>query len=91
MAIRPISPYKINVEYPFKMTILAPPGSKMDKSAFATADAREFSKQRIRLEPTFSLDRPGMHRFDGEMRFSVCTAQLCELKTAKIRWTARTR
>ena len=91
VTVRPVAPYKINLEYPFKMTVTTPPNATMGKSSFAAADAREFSKQRIRLEPAFTLDEAGVHRFVGEIRFSVCTEALCELKRAKVSWTAQTR
>lgn len=90
VTVRPRGPYKINLEYPLKMTVSAPTGATMSKSSFAVADAREFTKQRIRIEPSFSLSDPGEHRFDGQIRFSVCTEALCELKRAKVSWTART-
>ena len=91
VTVRPRAPYKVNLEYPLKMTVSAPAGAKLVKSELAAADARELSKDLIRIEPAFSLNHAGAQRFDAELRFSVCTAALCELKREKVRWTAQAR
>lgn len=88
VAVRPKGEYKINLEYPHKLTVVGPKAAAPNELTL-TAKQAKLSKAELRFQPSFTVSSAGTHRFDGTVRFSVCTAKQCEIKAEKIHWVSK--
>lgn len=84
----PVTPYKINTEYPLKLTVTSPAGSRPARQVVGPKQAATFSEKRAVLDAGFELLSAGEHHFTAELRFSVCTKTMCELKHKQLAWVA---
>jgi hypothetical protein len=85
----PKGEYKINLEYPHKISLQGPAGASPSALKLSTKEARAFSKAELVFAPSFKVSTPGEHRFSGLIAFSVCTERQCEVKREKVEWVAK--
>ena len=84
--VTPVAPYKINLEYPTRLSLAAPEGV-LPRTRAITADmATRHTRAEILMEPRFTVRNVGTHRFSGELLFSVCKDQLCDLERVPLAW-----
>ncbi|MCB9556066.1 MAG: hypothetical protein H6707_08180 [Deltaproteobacteria bacterium] len=88
VALVPQQGYKVNLEYPTKLTVSGPKAASPSSQVLRKKDAKRFDKSMALFTPSAKITAAGKHRFTAELAFSVCTDQECQLKTAKINWTA---
>ena len=84
----PRAPYKVNLEYPTKLTVEGPAAAAPAKQVLKAKDATRLSKAEAVFKPTVKIQSSGKHSFSATFKFSVCTKELCELKTEKLSWVA---
>jgi hypothetical protein len=80
--------YKVNLEFPTKLQVTGPAETTMPKKTLTAKDAARYTAEELLMKPSFTLARPGSQTFKGQLAFSVCTEQLCELKTEAVTWVA---
>lgn len=90
ITLEPRRGYKVNLEYPLKLTVAAP-AARPNTLELRGKDAALLSEARVVLEPKVEIDQPGEQQLNGELRFSVCTEKQCEIYAEKVTWVARTR
>lgn len=86
--LEPKNGYKINLEYPTKLTVQAPGGAVPASQVLAQKDAKRFAAAEAVFAPQTTFSAAGEHRVAATFKFSVCTDKVCEMKTEKLSWTA---
>lgn len=85
--VEPTDGYKMNLEYPTKVTINAPEGVTLEKAKQTKADAVKLDKGSAEFDVAFTAAAAGKKTFTGEMKFAVCTADTCDAKVEQISFT----
>jgi hypothetical protein len=85
--VTPGSGYKINVDYPVKLQIQTVPEGTKVAAQTVTKEQMQVEKTRLFVPVRFTADAPGEKRFEGELRFSVCTPQFCKMPSEHVSWT----
>lgn len=87
VVVTPGSGFKINVEYPAKLVLgTVPQGTKVAAST-VTKGQMTVEKTRLVVPVRFTPEAPGELRFEGELRFSVCTEESCQMPREAVVWT----
>jgi hypothetical protein len=86
--LEPRGIYKVNLEYPTKLTVSGPAAATPRRLELRAKDAAKLDKGVGVFKPAVKLAEGGKHPFTATFKFSVCTEELCELKTEKLTWTA---
>lgn len=81
--------YKINAEYPIKLSVKALAELNPKDLIFAKKDAKTFEKKLVVFMPTHTPTKVGEFKSEAEFKFSVCTAKHCELKKQNITWITK--
>lgn len=89
VTLEPRGEYKINMQYPFRLTIEGPADAAPAKSVLQKKDAKKFSEKGVEVHHATKVAKAGEHKFSAEVKFSVCTKKHCELKTEKLSWVAK--
>jgi hypothetical protein len=89
VTLEPRGAYKVNMEYPLKLTVSPPESAKVAKSVMQKKDATKMTEKGVVLHPSATLTKAGEHKFSAEFRFSVCTKAQCELKKETLTWVAK--
>lgn len=88
ITLQPKGRYRINNQFPTKLTIEAPTGVKLDKAKQTSADAVKFGETAAEFQVAFTPQSSGKKDFTGELRFAVCEGEnACVPKTEKISFT----
>ena len=83
--VTPRNGYKINVEYPAKLLLKGiPAGTKVAERI--TKRQMSVSDKRLTVPVAFTPEGPGEKSFSGELRFSVCDKQSCQMPRETISW-----
>jgi hypothetical protein len=84
--IEPKGGYKMNLDYPTKLTLTAPDGVKIEKTKLTKADTDEVKvdKSAAAFEVKFTAESKGKKSFTGEVKFAVCTENDCQNKVEKV-------
>ncbi len=79
--------FKINQEYPAKLVFSqVPEGTKLASSP-VTKGEMTVEKARLVVPVRFTPQGPGEKRFEGELWFSVCNPESCQMPREKITWS----
>jgi hypothetical protein len=84
VSVAPKGAFHVNLEYPVKLSIVAPDGVAVEKLKQNKDDAKRFDKAGLDFEVAFVSDAPGTKSFTGEVRFAVCTDTDCKPTTEKV-------
>jgi hypothetical protein len=83
--VEPKGKIHMNLEYPTKLTIVAPGGVTVEKASQTTKDAVKFDQSTAEFDVAFKADSAGKKAFTGELKFAVCEEQTsCHPHTEKI-------
>jgi hypothetical protein len=82
--VEPTSGYKMNLEYPTKVTINAPDGVTLEKAKLTAKDAKKLDKASAEFDIAYTATQPGKKTFTGEIKFAVCTENNCDPKVEKL-------
>jgi hypothetical protein len=78
--------WKLNKEFPTKLTIVPPAGVKMKKAEQTVADAVAFADKAATWSLDFQAESPGGKDFTGTFKFAVCTDTSCDPKKEQLAW-----
>lgn len=87
VVVTPGAGYKINVDYPAKLLLQNVPEGTKVAAQTVTKEQMQVEKARLLVPVRFTSDSPGEKRFEGELRFSVCTPQFCKMPTERVSWS----
>ena len=87
ITITPRNGFKINVEYPAKLTLEAVPAGTRVPSETVTKSAMSVEDARLTVPVRFTADAPGERRLGGELRFSICNPQTCQMPRETVSFT----
>jgi hypothetical protein len=82
--VTPGAGYKMNHEYPTKLTLAATEGVTPAKSPLLKADAAKFSDHELAFAVKLTPAKAGAYTVNGTLSFAVCTDATCDPKTEKI-------
>ena len=85
--VTPRGGFKINVEYPAKLTLEAVPAGTRVPSETVTKSAMSVEDARLTVPVRFTADAPGERRLGGELRFSICNPQTCQMPRETVSFT----
>lgn len=74
--VEPAGGYKMNLDYPTKLSVTAPEGVKLEKAKLTKADGRVDTKS-VEFDVAFTAETKGKKAFTGELKFAVCTENDC--------------
>jgi hypothetical protein len=90
LRVTPKGKYHFNTKYPTAVILQAPAGVELPKARLKAEDG-QVSEREARFEIAFTPKDAGDKVFTGEVKFSVCTAENCDIKKEKISWTTTAR
>lgn len=84
IVVTPGPKYKVNVEYPTKLTLDAAPGVTLAKAAFtaggadkAKGDADQFDEKQLTFSVKLTPTAAGTYTVNGTFKFAVCDKDQC--------------
>jgi len=78
--------WKLNEEYPTKLTVVAPSGTKINKAKQKRTDAVRWAKKSAEWQVQISASGAGTKPFSGKFKFAVCTDTTCDPKKELLAW-----
>jgi hypothetical protein len=82
--VTPGAGYKVNQEYPTKLTLEATAGVATAKTVMLKADAAAFDDHQLAFDVKLTPAQAGTYTVRGTLSFAVCTTATCDPKTEKI-------
>ncbi len=82
--VKPGAGYKMNHEYPTKLTLSPVDGVTPAKATLLKADAAKFDNHEVAFNVKLTPAKAGTYTVRGTAAFAVCTESTCDPKTAKI-------
>lgn len=82
--VEPTSGFKMNLDYPTKVTITPPEGVTLEKAKQTAKDATKLDKTAAEFDVAFTSADKGKKTFTGEIKFAVCTENNCDPKVEKL-------
>jgi hypothetical protein len=82
--VTPGAGYKVNQEYPIKLTLDPTEGVSADKAVLGKADVAAFDEHQLAFAVKLTPTKAGTYTINGKVAFAVCTAATCDPKTEKI-------
>lgn len=86
LEILPKEGWKLNKEFPTKLTVNEPSGVKIKKKEQSVADAVSFADKSGKWTVQFQADSSGGKDFTGLVKFAVCTETSCDPKKEQLAW-----
>lgn len=86
LEVTPKKGWKLNKEFPTKLTVAEPAGVKVSKKEQTVADAVAFAEKAARWQVQFQADSSGGKDFTGLLKFAVCTDTSCDPKKEALAW-----
>ncbi len=84
LVILPGAGYKMNKEFPTKLTLEPPAGVTLAKLVFEPADAERFSEKELAFAVRMTAPAAGEYTIPGTLKFAVCTDTTCDPKKQKV-------
>lgn len=83
--VKPKKGWKLNLDFPTRLTVEPPSGVSVAKKTQKKADAVEFSEKKgATWSVSYKPSSAGNKQFSGDLRFAVCTDATCDPKRATI-------
>ncbi len=86
----PKGPWKVNLRYPIRLRLQPPAGVELAKTDLQAADA-QVSEKEAKFDFACTLKEAGAKTVNGELKFSVCVADKCDIKKEAVSWTTSAR
>lgn len=86
LEVVPKEGWKLNKEFPTKLTVVPPAGVKVKKAEQTVADAVAFADKSGKWSVEFQAESAGGKDFTGTIKFAVCTEQSCDPKKEQLAW-----
>ncbi len=84
LTVKPGKGYKMNKDFPTKLTIEAPAGVTLAKTTFEAEDAIEFDDKQLVFAVDCTPGSTGTYTVSGKLKFAVCTDATCDPKRQAI-------
>jgi len=82
--VHPGPGYKMNKEYPTKLTLEPPAGISLAKAVLEPGDAQTFTDKELTFAVKFTPAGPGDYTIGGVLKFAVCTDSTCDPKKQRV-------
>jgi hypothetical protein len=82
--VKPGPGYKINREFPTKLSLTAPEGVTVPKLVFELGDAAKVDDHQLTFDVKLTAGKPGAYQITGKLKFAVCTEESCDPKSRNI-------
>jgi hypothetical protein len=86
LRIVPHSGFKINLEYPWRLTLEASDALTPEAAEWTADAAQHFTEEEVVFEIPVAAGEPGQGRVDGHLRFSVCNDARCDTPREDVAW-----
>jgi hypothetical protein len=80
------SGFKVNVEYPWRLTLESDAPVTLPQLDFRAADAAQLTEEAAVFSVPVTPSAAGVHEVDGRLRFSVCNDVRCDVLQADVSW-----
>jgi hypothetical protein len=84
LEVAPKKGWHLNDEFPYKLTVTAPAGTKVAKPEQGKKDTVAFSREAMKWSIDFEASSAGNKAFTGKVKFAVCTETSCEPKKEEL-------
>lgn len=84
LVVHPGEGYKMNKEFPTKLTLEPPAGVSLAKSVLEPADAERFSEEELTFAVKMTAPAAGEYTIPGTIKFAVCTETTCDPKKQQV-------
>jgi hypothetical protein len=86
VSVTPKPGWKLNEDFPTKLSVTAPSGVTLEKAKLRKGDAAHFSKKKGEFDVAFTTSSAGDKTFGATFKFAVCTDSSCDPKKIKLDW-----
>lgn len=77
----PKATWHLNLEYPTKLTVVAPAGVTVVADELGRDDAVQFGEERFEFAVAYTPEDAGDKAFTGTFKFAVCQEEVCSSRT----------
>jgi hypothetical protein len=84
VTVTPGEGYKVNEEYPSRLTLEAPTGVTLAKLVLEKEDAQALDKHQLAFAVKLTPGQAGSYKINGSLKFAVCTTSTCDPKKQAI-------
>jgi hypothetical protein len=84
ITVHPGKGYKVNLEYPVKLTLDAATDVSFAKSVMEKPDATTFDLKSLVFAAKATAAKPGTYSLKGTLKFAVCTESTCDPKKVPV-------
>jgi hypothetical protein len=85
LRVTPQSGWKVNTRYPIRLKLQPVAGVELARTSFAKGDAR-VDEHEARFDVPVTIKEAGAKTVTGELKFSVCAADKCDIKKETVSW-----
>ena len=89
LEIVPKKGWHLNDEFPYKLTVAAPAGTRVAKPEQGKKDTVAFSHQAMKWSIDFEASSGGDKAFTGKVKFAVCTETSCDPKKEELAFNVK--
>ena len=89
LEIIPKKGWHLNDEFPYKLTMTAPAGTKVAKPEQSKKDTVSFSHEKMKWAIDFEASAAGDKAFTGKVKFAVCTETSCDPKKEELAFNVK--
>lgn len=90
LVVHPGSGYKMNLEFPTKLTLEPPAGVTLAKTVLEPADAESFTEKSLTFAVKMTAPAAGEYTIPATLKFAVCTEATCDPKKQKVALVLKT-
>lgn len=87
LVVNPGTGYKMNKDFPTKLTLTPPAGVTLSKTVLEPADAEQFSEKELAFAVKMTAPAAGQYTIPGTIKFAVCTDTTCDPKKREVQLT----
>ncbi len=84
VVVSPGTGYKVNKDFPTKLTLEPPAGVTLSKTVLEPADAEKFDDHELTFAVKMTAQGAGEYTIPGTFKFAVCTETTCDPKKQKV-------
>ncbi len=89
LVVHPGEGYKMNKDFPTKLTLEPPAGVNLSKTVLEPADAEQFTEKELAFAVKMTAPTAGEYTIPGTIKFAVCTDTTCDPKKQKVALTLK--
>jgi len=86
VSVRPAQGWKVNQDFPTKLTVEALEGVAVAKAEQTASDAEKLDLHELTFAVKFTPAAAGQKKFAASLKFAVCTDSTCDPKKEQLAW-----